>query len=66
MSGRRSIQGKEVYQANLNYRTVKPYLDTLILIGFLEVIDGPIILYRTTEKGNEALERLKEVDALIL
>ncbi len=40
-----------VYQANLNFRTVLPYLDLLIKNGLLEVTQGKSILYKTTDKG---------------
>lgn len=54
-----------VYQVNLNFRTFNPYLVSLVDGWLLEVIDGPIVVYRTTEKGNDALEWLKEIDAMI-
>jgi predicted transcriptional regulator len=54
-----------VYQVNLNFRTVNPYIDAMIKGELLEVLGGSQVIYRTTEKGNEALERLKEIDAMI-
>jgi predicted transcriptional regulator len=39
---------KIVYQANLNFRTVVPYLDHLISKGFLEASADKFPLYRTT------------------
>jgi predicted transcriptional regulator len=45
-----------VYQVNLNFRTVNPYLASLVEGELLEVLDGPLKLYRTTEKGTEILE----------
>jgi predicted transcriptional regulator len=56
---------KIVYQANLNFRKLNPYLALMIEDRLLEVLDGPAVLYRTTEKGYETLERLKEINALI-
>jgi predicted transcriptional regulator len=51
-----------VYQANLNFRTVVPYLDQLIAKGLLEVSADKHPLYRTTAKGEEALESLREIE----
>ena len=53
---------KVVYQANLNFRTVVPYLDQLITKGFLEASSDKFPLYRTTEKGEKALESLREIE----
>ncbi|TFH50504.1 MAG: DNA-binding protein, partial [Methanothrix sp.] len=39
---------KIVYQANLNFRTVNPYIDLLIKNNLLEVKQGETILYETT------------------
>jgi predicted transcriptional regulator len=41
---------KIVYQANLNFRTVIPYIDLLIKKELLEVKQGKTILYETTDK----------------
>ena len=43
---------KIVYQANLNFRTAKPYLDKLMNNGFIEAVrDGSKVIYKTTPKG---------------
>jgi Predicted transcriptional regulator len=51
-----------VYQANLNFKTVNPYLDTLVEKGFLDVKQGTRILYETTDKGTELLETLVNIE----
>jgi len=50
-----------VYQSNLNFNTVNPYLDTLVGNGLLDVKHGPRILYKTTEKGTDLLENLMNI-----
>lgn len=52
-----------VYQANLNFRTVKPYLDLLIKSGLLEASREKISTYKTTEKGMNVLGHLKALRA---
>lgn len=45
---------KIVYQANLNFATVIPYLEILKIKGLLEEIsEGSRITYRVTSKGLE-------------
>ena len=51
-----------VYQSNLNFKTVNPYLDTLVGNGLLDVKHGPRILYETTEKGTDLLENLVNIE----
>lgn len=49
-----------VYQANMNFMTVGPYLDNLIKSGCIESIpEGSRIIYRTTPKGMDLKERLE-------
>jgi len=63
-----------VYQANLNFRTVDPYLQILIKNDLLKVNKGRHILYETTEKGKSLMETINQVhntlsedrDALVL
>ena len=55
---------KVVYQANLNFRTVVPYLDQLISKGLLEVSAGKFPLYRTTAKGKKALKSLRVIEEI--
>lgn len=63
--GEGAVKTRIVYQANLNFRTVNPFIDTLIKSGLLEVLDGSQAIYKTTEKGNEIFKRLKEIGAQI-
>ena len=53
-----------VYQAGLNFRTVKGYLDLLLEKGLLEAIPGERIMYKTTEKGEGALESHRAIEAI--
>jgi predicted transcriptional regulator len=48
-----------VYQVNLNFKTVNNYLCLLQKKGLLETIQDEKILYRTTPRGEEALESLR-------
>ena len=50
-----------VYQANLNFRTVDPYLQLLIKNDLLKVNKGRHILYETTEKGKSLMETINQV-----
>ena len=53
-----------VYQANLNFKTVEPYLDLLIKNNLLEVQNGEKKMYETTEKGESLLEAINQVNQL--
>jgi predicted transcriptional regulator len=55
---------KVVYQVNLNFKTINPHLYLLIEKGLLEVIQGKFILYKTTTKGERALECLREIEEI--
>ena len=55
---------KVVYQANLNFRTVVPYLDQLIDNGLLEASADKYPLYRTTAKGKKALKNLRVIEEI--
>jgi len=50
-----------VYQANLNFRTVDPYLKLLTEKGFIDTKQEPSLVYETTEKGTELLGSLKAI-----
>lgn len=56
---------KVVYSTNLNFKTVNLHLDLLIANGLLEATEGPIIMYVTTEKGEQMIEHLKEIERLM-
>jgi len=57
---------KIVYQANLNFRTVNPYLDLLIKNELIRVNEGRAILYNTTPKGKRLLESIKQINDKLL
>ncbi len=59
---RGSSKTRIVYQANLNFRTVKPYLDLLIQKDLIKVKPGKKILYETTERGRELLDYPERMD----
>lgn len=48
-----------VYQSNLNFSTVNPYLDLLVSCGLLERGPGPRAVYRTTTRGLEIMKGFK-------
>ena len=61
-----SIEGANktriVYDANLNFKVAKEYLDFLIEAGLLEeVSESKRRVYRTTEKGIALLTSFKEL-----
>ena len=57
---------KIVYQANLNFRTVNPYLEILIKNQHLiEIGQGAQILYKTTPKGTYLLESINEINSTL-
>lgn len=50
-----------VYQANLNFRAVNPYIDLLTKNGLISVKQGETVLYETTERGKELLENFRQI-----
>lgn len=52
-----------VYQANLNFRTVNPYIDLLTKNGLINVKRGQNVVYETTPKGLELLENFKQIQS---
>lgn len=52
---------KIVYQANLNFRTVNPYLELLKKNALIDIKQGSTIIYETTEKGKALLDNIKQV-----
>jgi predicted transcriptional regulator len=52
---------KIVYQANLNFRTVNPYLKLLIKKDLLLAKNGPRLLYETTNKGKVLLDNYNRI-----
>ncbi len=55
-----------VYQANLNFRTVNPYLDTLIKNNLLEASQENHRLYKTTKEGVNMHETISKVNNMLL
>jgi predicted transcriptional regulator len=52
-----------VYQANLNFRTINPYLDLLTKNGLINVENERIIIYKTTPKGLDLLDNFRQIES---
>jgi predicted transcriptional regulator len=52
-----------VYKANLNFRTVNPYIDLLAKNNLIEVKQGKNVLYKTTDKGVLLLEDFQHINS---
>ena len=50
-----------VYQANLNFRTINPYLDLLTKNGLINVKKEQTIIYETTPRGLDLLDNFKQI-----
>ncbi len=50
-----------VYQSNLNFTTINPYLDLLISRGLIEPVKGLRVIYKTTEKGAKVMRSFKQL-----
>jgi predicted transcriptional regulator len=48
-----------VYQANLNFRTINPYLDLLTKNGLIDVKKDHNLIYETTLRGLDLLDNFK-------
>jgi predicted transcriptional regulator len=55
---------KVVYHGYLNFQAANRYLELLIKNGLLEVASGKSPIYKTTQKGEEALKILKVLEAI--
>jgi predicted transcriptional regulator len=53
-----------VYQVNMNFHTINPHLDLLIEKTLIDIVQGSPVLYKTTRRGEKALERLREVESI--
>jgi predicted transcriptional regulator len=53
-----------VYQVNMNFHTINPHLDLLIEKALLDVVQGSPVLYKTTHRGEKALESLRQIEAI--
>jgi predicted transcriptional regulator len=56
---------KIVYSCNMNFNTANSYLVTLIKSDLIEKADVKPIVYKTTKKGIETLEKLRELQDII-
>ena len=54
-----------VYGSDLNFRTVIPYLDSLMVNGHIIKADEEVARYKTTEKGMALLAIIKEANELL-
>jgi len=54
-----------VYQANLNFKTVNPYIDLLIEKGLLDLRRGQNKVCMTTKRGSELMESFREIQTEI-
>lgn len=64
-NGQGASKTRVVYAANMNFKTIKPYLTLLARDGLIDVVDGQTVLYRTTSKGLEALGHIKALEELM-
>jgi predicted transcriptional regulator len=55
---------KIVYQVGMNFRSIVPYLSLLTDKGHIVSEERELTIYRTTQKGMQALEALKMVEAI--
>lgn len=55
-----------VYQANLNFRTINPYLDILIKNNLLVASQENHILYKTTKEGVNMHETISKLNNMLL
>jgi predicted transcriptional regulator len=54
---------KIVYQANLNFRTINPYLELLTKNGLIDVKKEQMVIYKTTSKGLTLLDNFKQIQS---
>jgi predicted transcriptional regulator len=54
---------KIVYQANLNFRTINPYIDLLTKNGLIKASLGRNVSYETTNRGMKLIEDFKQMDS---
>ena len=58
---------KIVYQANLNFRTVNPYLELLTRNGMINTKEERnLVVYETTTKGLALLDNYKQIQDQLL
>lgn len=54
-----------VYQANLNFRTVNPYLDLLEKNGLIQVMEDRTTIYKTTAKGFDLINNFSSINEML-
>lgn len=54
-----------VYNSNLNFHTVVPYIELLIGNGLAIKVNGSVPKYKTTAKGEEALRCMRRLERLM-
>jgi predicted transcriptional regulator len=52
-----------VYQVNLNFRTINPYLDLLTKNGLIDVKREQTLIYETTPRGLDLLDNFKQIQS---
>jgi len=60
-----ALKTRIVYQANLNFNTIIPYLDLLTRKGLLEASPGTYTTYKTTPEGKKTLKKLRAIKKII-
>ena len=60
-----AIKTRVVYKANLNFKTVEPYLELLVKNKLLKVQPGKRTFYETTKKGENLLKAMENVNRVI-
>ncbi len=53
---------KIVYQANLNFRTINPYIDLLTKNGLIKANMGRNVSYETTNRGMKLMEDFRQMN----
>ncbi|HSD58756.1 MAG TPA: winged helix-turn-helix domain-containing protein [Methanotrichaceae archaeon] len=54
---------KIVYQANLNFRTINPYIDLLTKNGLIKASMGRNVSYETTNRGMKLIDDFKQMNS---
>jgi predicted transcriptional regulator len=54
-----------VYASGMNFEIIKPYLALLIENGLIETLEDYPVSYKTTQKGERALECFREIEKLM-
>jgi predicted transcriptional regulator len=57
---------KIVYQVNLNFRTVNPYIDLLVKNNLIEITHEKNVQYKTTDRGMNLLDDFKQINSQLL